>query len=546
MSRKFSRKIMISALSAAAASVICGVGAVKADTISYSQDYQYNAGDPGTYSATQGPDQGITLFVIDEGNPGDAYGNVLTGYTAYLLGAETTANTFSNVNGDVGGAGEVDTPLADSSDNSWNIAAMEFGGSGGSTAFGITSTAGFLQEWIQSSVHRSTGVTTTTTSPTPIDTIINGSVENSGIGADSSYQNGSADSHFLGSSGTGINATGAQSPTEGNAPVATPNNGTNTNAINAIVIAGFNNGLTTATGGSGANKTTTTLSLITGTDTTLLDTYSIVKSDQSTFLELAYLVVPNGSVVSVNGEASTINPTATYATNIPFIFTFGAPVASGPNAPQFVFTLDNTTAVTEPDGASDTAGGSEVAGDDKNVSGDKAQLNSSGPPNYYETTAYMDLAGSAGGDESTAYYNYTGASNSHQLIELLKFTSSAGGDPVATNANLQADLVSYILANEDGTISSVIDLVGTSGHIFTAADADLGVANDGGWDLELIDNSVTGDPMAGMDFSQFNIDGITPGQLEVAQIAVVPEPASLGLMAIGAAGLLLRGRKKKA
>jgi len=563
---------MLAAL-AAAASMACISSAVRADTLTYQQDYYSNG-------------EGVTLAAINEGTPADSLGNTFTGYTAYAIVATTVSINYP---GDFGpgwydpGNGSYTPVTAALDDNGGYIGAMTAGGeaSGGSSSYGLYSNKGFLaQSYIvtksTTSVSRSSGPYYTPTDSfefTPVGDGEASATQNvegplgkahgnatspGNNGADGQYASGAYSSGLVGSGGSHFilpsdqsqagTATENTNAYPGDTAPFTSNLGTLSNSYkNSFVL-------------SGSVTTTTTITF--GTDSTLLDSWDVSAADAPQTATIAYVVVPTGAQVTFNGAFGVAQSTGT-ASNVAFDFKFGGP--SGPAAPEFPFSIDdyNTTATTapDPDAATidsayvDAASASEIAPDDKNISGDEANVNARGGP--YAATAYADLAGSTGGAQDKVYLNYAGLTNGDTIDVLLKFTSS-GGDPLTgpDGSTVLADLLAYITGNNDGGDQAddgdnnftATALVGASSDIFPIADKDLSgsSASDGVWDILLQDTDVQGDPMMNLDFSQFSDSYVPAGSLDIAQIAVVPEPASLGLMAIGAAGLLLRGRKKKA
>jgi len=207
------------------------------------------------YVASYGPGQGVTFTVTDLGTPTDNVGT-----SRYGTGVN---NTFTGYT-----AYLLSATTNTSKDNNWNIAALEMGGvPNESTGDGLHGT--FLQEWTS---------TRAGTSSTPYE-----STTSSG-----SYYSG--DTHWTQQPGAAMNPAEAGLPSE--------------NAITPVTIANFD-----SAGGY----------LVTGTDTTLITTYSIPVAYQSNSVDIAYMVVPTGSPVTFAGLVSTINnPTNTYATLITF------------------------------------------------------------------------------------------------------------------------------------------------------------------------------------------------------------------------------------
>jgi len=226
--------------------------------------------------------------------------------------------------------------------------------------------------------------------------------------------------------------------------------------------------------------------------------------------------------------------------------------------PQFPFSLDDQNVVsggtsTDPTFSTltsnsylDAAGFTGQANDVVNVHGDSAGHDQSVYMNLIEDeyinvnspTFYTYIA------PSKVTFKYAGVADNHTIDVLLKFTTSDGIDPVT--GQVLTDLVNYINYNNDGTLTAYA-YNGDPTHAFPILDS-IGNSNypNSGWDILLQDTNVQGDPLADLDFSQFSDTGVSAGSLEVEFVGVVPEPASLGLMVLGAAGLLIRGRRKKA
>ena len=236
----------------------------------------------------------------------------------------------------------------------------------------------------------------------------------------------------------------------------------------------------------------------------------------------------------------------------------GAVQEGGP-APVYPFSLDDQNVIS--DGTStdptfstltgnsyfDAAGFTGQANDEVNLHGDGAGHDQSVYMNliegeYFNLSSPTDFTYIA---PSKVTFKYTGAADSHTIDVLLKFINSDGEDPV--NGQVLADLVEYINDNNDGTLTAYAYNDDPS-DLFPILDA-YSSANypNSGWDILLQDTDVQGDPLVSLDFSQFSDPnyGISAGDLEIAFVGVVPEPASLGLMALGAAGLLIRRRRKK-
>ncbi|HTV48431.1 MAG TPA: PEP-CTERM sorting domain-containing protein [Phycisphaerae bacterium] len=231
--------------------------------------------------------------------------------------------------------------------------------------------------------------------------------------------------------------------------------------------------------------------------------------------------------------------------------------------PQFPFSLDDQNVIsggtsTEPtfstltnDGYTDVAGFLGLSNDEVNVHGDGV-----GHDQSVFMPVVIPIPVFNGFTYSYDYYNltprvtfqYAGFANHSTMDVLLKFMNSSGSDPITGQA--LTDLVNYINYNNDGTLTAYA-YNGDPGDAFPILDSDAAGFDAGygisgpNWDILLQDNNVEGDPLADLDFSQFSDSSVAAGSFYVAEVGVVPEPASLSLMALGAAGLLIRGRRKK-
>jgi PEP-CTERM motif len=117
---------------------------------------------------------------------------------------------------------------------------------------------------------------------------------------------------------------------------------------------------------------------------------------------------------------------------------------------------------------------------------------------------------------------------------LIRFVDTATGTDPATGSVL-TDIENYInsnsFANEFGlTVSSSIPSSFSSQFPGTT------------FDLMLSSPIVTG-PFAYLDFSGFSDSAVPLGDLAVSDIGIVPEPGSIGILALSAVGLLARKRK---
>lgn len=220
------------------------------------------------YVASYGPGQGVTFTVTDLGTPTDTVGT-----SKYGNGVN---NTFTGYT-----AYLLSATTNTSNDNNWIIGGLEMGGVPNESAGdGLHGT--FLQEWTSGRAG---------TTPTPYE-----STTSSG-----SYYSG--DTHWTQQPGAAMNPAEAGLPSE--------------NAITPVTIPNFD-----SAGGY----------LVTGTDTTLLTTYSIPVAYQSDSIDIAYMVIPTGTPVTFAGLVSTVNPTATYATLITFSGSINATAVPEPTA----------------------------------------------------------------------------------------------------------------------------------------------------------------------------------------------------------------------
>ena len=206
------------------------------------------------YVAGYGAGQGVTFTVTDLGTPTDTVGS-----SKYGTGVN---NTFTGYT-----AYLLSATTNTSNDNNWIIGALEMGGvPNESSADGLNGT--FLQEWTSTRA----GITATPYEP-----------------ATSSGSYYSGDTHWTQQPGAAMNPAEAGLPSE--------------NATTPVTIANFD-----SAGGY----------LVTGTDTKLITTYSIPVAYQSNTIDIAYMVIPTGSLVTFSGQLRTVKTAATYATDIPF------------------------------------------------------------------------------------------------------------------------------------------------------------------------------------------------------------------------------------
>jgi PEP-CTERM motif len=263
----------------------------------------------------------------------------------------------------------------------------------------------------------------------------------------------------------------------------------------------------------------------------------------------------------VNGSfgSTDLDTANNYFSEFTLTMITGAAQEGGP-APVYPFSLDDQNinsggTISDPTFSTltsnsyfDAAGFTGQANDEVNVHGAGAGHDQSVYMNliegeYFNINSPTDFTYIA---PSKVTFKYAGVGDNHTIDVLLKFITSDGIDPVT--GQVLTDLVDYINDNNDDTLTAYA-YNGDPTDAFPILDAD-GSANypNSGWDILVQDTDVQGDPLASFDFSQFTDPnyGITAGSLEIAEIGVVPEPASMGLMALGATGLLIRRRRKKA
>jgi hypothetical protein len=129
----------------------------------------------------------------------------------------------------------------------------------------------------------------------------------------------------------------------------------------------------------------------------------------------------------------------------------------------------------------------------------------------------------------TGSFDYSGFAQGDTVDVLLKLGSTTGGDPAPADL---ANIIAYINSND-----------GTEGAIASAIPASLAALYPG-YDLLLSDTAGANDPWADLDFSGFGDTSIPTGTLGITGVGVVPEPASLSLLALGGIGLVSRRRRK--
>jgi hypothetical protein len=128
-------------------------------------------------------------------------------------------------------------------------------------------------------------------------------------------------------------------------------------------------------------------------------------------------------------------------------------------------------------------------------------------------------------------FQFTGFHQGDAIDVLLKLGSTAGGDPAPGDL---ANIIAYINGND-----------GSEGTIASAVPAGLAALYPG-YDLLLTTTAPAGDPFADFNFSGFGDTSIPTGSLGISAVGLVPEPASLSLLALGGIGLISRRRAKKA
>jgi hypothetical protein len=134
--------------------------------------------------------------------------------------------------------------------------------------------------------------------------------------------------------------------------------------------------------------------------------------------------------------------------------------------------------------------------------------------------------------ENNETFAYVNAKNLPSIDVLLKFVdTSTGTDPV--NAQVLSDIENYIASVEvdDIAVTTVIPSSLSSQFPGTNFDLMLSASNFGGSAL--------------LDFSGFSDAAVSPGDLAVADIGLIPEPGSMGLLIFSGMALISRRRNRK-